>query len=143
MPRRPPAPKEADPPAKEELAGRGGVPEWTPVENMVRSTPLPASPLPTVGIRGLLSWSLIQLLYINQVSERDDMQVATRKTMELLVSHASHGLVRYLVGSRASLRPPRFGGPRGPMRQCAEATFTCIGLGGRAPGTAGQRVLRP
>ena len=81
--------------------------------------------------------------YINQVSERDDWQVATRKTMELLVSHASHGLVRYLVGSRASLRAPRFGGPRGPMRQCAEATFTCIGLGGRAPGTAGQRVLRP
>ena len=54
-------------------------------------------------------------VYINQVSERDDWQVATRKTMELLVSHASHGLVRYLVGSRASLRAPRFGGPRGPI----------------------------
>ena len=53
MLRKPPTSKEADPPAKEELAGRAGVPEWTPVENMVRSTPLPASPLPTVGIRGL------------------------------------------------------------------------------------------
>ena len=51
MPRRPPAPKEADPPAKEELAGRGGVPEWTPVENMVRSPP-DRLPLPGTGLLG-------------------------------------------------------------------------------------------